>query len=183
MAENINSRREYYLKNREYILKRQKEYNDKNKDIIKEKLKNDPDFKQNRANIMKKYYDNLKNNDPEKYEYIKTQSKERSKKYREIKKQEKIDNGTYNYNMRKPRVLTDEERKEHQKQSRNKYYESIKEDPEKYKKHKLKCLERSKKYYNKNKNDPDKKEKAKERYRKKKELEKSELSEISEKNI
>ena len=156
MLENNVINLSYYEKNRERIIERQKEYNKRNKDIIKEKLKNDPNYKENRATIMRKYYNNLKINNPDKYEEIKLKSKERSRKFREVKKQQKIDNGTYNYNKRKPKTLTDEEKiqrgGESRKKSREKYYESLKECPEKLAHHREKCRERARKFLERKRN-------------------------------
>ena len=156
MTDKIQKHKDYYLKNREHIIERQKEYNKRNKDIIKEKLKNDPNYKENKAAIMRKYLDNLKRNNPDKYEEMKLKSKERQRKYREIKKQQKIDNGTYNYNQRKPKTLTDEEKiqriEESREKSKEKYLGSLKNDEEKLAHHRAKGRERARRYLERKRN-------------------------------
>lgn len=151
--------KDYYIKNKEHILERQKAYNLKNKDKIKEKCLNDPDYKEKRANTMKKYYQNLKENNPKKYELYKAQSRERSRLYRIKKKKELMVNKPNETNIieePKPKKLqkkqlTDEEKKIRQKEYKKKYLEKIKNDPEKYELFKEKRKIRMKRFLEKKK--------------------------------
>ena len=144
-------RKQYYINNRERIIKRQKEYNQKNKDIIKEKRLNNPLSKEKKCEHMKRYYNNLKENNPEKYKVCKDKARERAKKYRMIKRQEKIDRGEIQTRKSPNLSLSEEEKKERQKEYKKKYIESIKQDPEKYKMHKEKVKNRVRKCYEKKK--------------------------------
>jgi hypothetical protein len=138
----------YYEKNRDRIIERQKAYNEKNKEKIKQKKLNDPNYKENRAKIMKKYYQNLKNNDPEKYNLMIEKTRERSRLYRQKKRQEMIENGTYKPSRKSPNLnLSDEEKKLRQKEYKKKYIQSLKNNPEKYENHKNKTNARVKKCY------------------------------------
>ena len=141
-------RKEYYLKNREKIIQKQKEYNLLNKDKIAEKKKlerdTNPEYKIKQTIIMKRYYNNLKENRPDKYKECLDKVRIRSRKHRE----KKIELEKENIPKKKAQ-LTPEEKAVRQKLYKKKYMEKIKADPEKYKIYKEQSNERVKKCKNK----------------------------------
>ena len=142
-------RKEYYLKNREKIIQKQKEYNLLNKDKIAEKRKlernTNPEYKVKQAIIMKRYYNNLKENRPDKYKECLEKVRIRTRKYRDNKKELQDKENI----IPTIKELTIEQKKLRQKLYKKKYMEKIKADPEKYKLYKEQCNERVKKCINK----------------------------------
>jgi len=142
-------RKEYYLKNREKIIQKQKEYNLLNKDKIAEKRKlerdTNPEYKIKQTIIMKRYYNNLKENRPDKYKECLEKVRIRTRKFRENKKELQDKENI----IPTIKELTIEQKKLRQKLYKKKYMEKIKSDPEKYKIYKEQSNERVKKCKNK----------------------------------
>jgi len=147
----IEWRRKYYMENREKIIERQKQYNKENIEKIKQRQASEL-YKAKNRETMRKYYHNIKANNPEKYQEIIEKSRIRCKVYRDKKRQERIDSGE----VLRPRVipekqLTPEQKKERQRNYKKKYMESVINDPEKLKKYKECNNNRVKRHYNKKK--------------------------------
>ena len=155
-------RKEYYIKNKEHILERQKKYNKENREKIKarinNKLKNDPEFREKRSIIMKKYFQKMRDENPDKYQAYLDKVKNRSQNYRDkIKVMEKeiqdLENKSKITTKTEPKPkkepLTDEQKKERQRQYKKKYLESLKNNPDKLQNDKDKTAARARKFYEK----------------------------------
>lgn len=145
-------RRMYYEANREIIIEKQKIYNEKNKQKIKDREMDNPEVRARKTAAVKKYYHKLKNTDPVKYQLLLADGRKRSKAYRDKKRAEKqAETGVYKPPRRSPRKLTQEEKEERRLEYKKAYQESLAKDPEKAEEHKVKARLRSKKCYYKKK--------------------------------
>ena len=158
-------RKEYYIKNKEHILERQKKYNKENREKIKvrinNKLKNDPEFREKRSIIMKKYFQKMRDENPDKYQAYLDKVKRRSQNYRdkikalqnEVKALEnstKVAPEPQEVKVEpKKEPLTDEQKKARQKEYKKKYVESLKNNPDKLQNDKDKTAARARKFYEK----------------------------------
>ncbi len=156
----LTRRKEYYIKNKEHILERQKKYNKENRDKIKvrinNKLKNDPEFREKRSVIMKKYFQKMRDEKPDKYQAYLDKVKSRSQNYRDkIKAMEKeiqdLENKSKITTKVEPKKepLTDEQKKERQREYKKKYLESLRNNPDKLQNDKDKTAARARKFYEK----------------------------------
>lgn len=145
-------RRVYYETNRDIIIAKQKIYNEKNKQKIKEREMDNPEVRAKKAAAVHKYYHKMKNTDPVKYQILLADGRKRSKAYRDQKRAEKqAETGIYKPPRRSPRKLTQEEKEERRLEYKKAYQESLAKDPEKAEEHKVKARLRSKKCYHKKK--------------------------------
>ena len=149
--DDIGSKKKYYLKNRRAIIDRQIKYNKENKEKIKQRQATEP-YRQKNRETMRKYYHNIKDNNPEKYKELMEKTRIRGKQYRDKKRQERIDSGqVFQQRIIPEKQLTVEEKKERQRNYKKKYMESVMNDPEKLKKHRDNNNKRVQKYNKKKK--------------------------------